>query len=178
MLQKNKCGLLLVDVQGELASMVHNSEQLINRIQVLIQCCKILELPIVWLEQYPCGLGKTVPSISQYLSGAPLEKTHFNALSEEHIKNAIEQSNCQQWLVAGIEAHICVYQSVLGLLEQQLQVEVVSDCVSSRAVADVDLALTKMQSCGAKLTSVEMAVYELMTEAKTAIFKKILPIIK
>ncbi|MEH6443789.1 MAG: isochorismatase family protein [Oceanospirillaceae bacterium] len=178
MLKRKKCGLLLVDVQGDLASMVHNSEQLINRIQVLVQCCEILELPIIWLEQYPQGLGKTVPSISRYLSGAPLEKVHFNALSETHIKDAILQSRCEQWLVAGIEAHICVYQSVLGLLEQQMHVEVVSDCVSSRTAANVDLALTKMQHYGAKLTSVEMAVYELMEQAKTATFKDILPIIK
>ena len=179
MLIHDRCGLIVVDVQGTLALSVYNSDKVIANIQRLIQCCQILNIPIIWLEQYPTGLGRTVEDISSLLVNIPCyEKKHFNALLEPSIENAIKDSGKTQWLVTGIEAHICVYQTVCGLLERHYEVEIVTDAITSRALSNVELAVEKMSDEGAKQTSVEMAVYELLKRASTPEFKAILPIIK
>ena len=179
MLTRDKCGLLVVDVQGSLALNVHNSSGVLLNIERLIQCCKLLQIPIIWFEQYPKGLGKTVESIASLLPDYPrFEKQHFNALSEPEIAKAIKDSGRTQWLVTGIEAHICVYQTVRGLLARNYDVEVVTDAISSRAEFNVEIAKQKLLQHGAQHTSVEMAVYELLEQAGTSEFKSILPIIK
>lgn len=179
MLNQEKTGLIIVDVQGKLARMVHESEVLLANIQALIQGCQILNLPIVWLEQNPQGLGQTVPELSELLKGyQPLEKTTFDACSNHNFVEAITESGVQQWLVCGIESHICVYQTASGLLSRGYKVEVVADCVSSRTKANVDLALNKLQSKGASLTSLEMCLYELVKDARKEEFKQILSLIK
>ncbi len=179
MLLKENCGLILVDVQGSLARMVQHSDLLIANTKKLIQCCKVLSIPIIWLEQYPKGLGATIPELSELLQEFNVnEKYHFNALFEESIKSAVKATGKQQWLVAGIEAHICVYQTVLGLLNEGFKVEVVSDCISSRLQSNIDLASLKMQDSGASVTSLEMCIYELVKSSKQENFREILSVIK
>ena len=179
MLKKHNTGLILVDVQGSLARKVENSDLIIANIRKLIQCCKILSLPIIWLEQNPKGLGKTVPELSELLQEFQVHvKSHFNALSEESIRKAIKETNRQQWLVAGIEAHVCVYQSVMGLIKEGYKVEVVADCISSRLQSNVDLTLSKMNGFGAHLTSLEMLVFELVKDSKDTSFREILSVVK
>ena len=179
MLNQEKTGLIIVDVQGKLARIVHKSEALLSNIQALVQGCQILNLPIVWLEQNPQGLGQTVPELSELLKGSqPLEKTTFDACSNNSIVEAITESGVQQWLVCGIEAHICVYQTASGLLSRGYKVEVVVDCVSSRTKANVELALKKLQDKGASLTSLEMCLFELVKDARKEEFKQILSLIK
>jgi len=179
MLQKEECGLILVDVQGNLARMVQNNDLFIANTKKLIQCCKLLSIPIIWLEQNPKGLGPTIPELSELMKGLTVnEKFYFNALFEESIKEAIKATDKKRWLVTGIEAHICVYQTVLGLLNEGFKVDVVSDCVSSRLQSNIDLALIKMRDTGASITSLEMCIYELMKNSKTDSFREILSIIK
>jgi len=179
MLQKEDCGLIVVDIQGSLARIVQQSDLFIDNTQKLIQCCKLLTIPIIWLEQNPKGLGPTVPEISELLTESVVnEKSHFNALFEQSIKDAIKATDKKRWLVVGIEAHICVYQTVLGLLNEDYKVDVVSDCISSRLQSNIDLALLNMRDRGASITSLEMCVFELMKNAKTDSFRKILPVIK
>jgi nicotinamidase-related amidase len=179
MLQIEDCALILVDVQGRLARIVQNSDLLIANIRKLLQCCKLLSIPVIWLEQNPEGLGETVPEIAELMEGSVVaEKHHFNALFEAPIKQSIKETNRQQWLVVGIEAHICVYQTVLGLLNEGLKVDVISDCISSRQQSDIDLALVKMRESGASITSLEMCVFELIKTAKIDNFREILSVIK
>jgi nicotinamidase-related amidase len=179
MLVKEDCGLILVDVQGRLSRIVQNSDLLIANIKKLIQCCKLLSIPIVWLEQNPKGLGVTIPEISSLMKGNTVnEKVYFNGLFEESIKELIKTTGKKRWLVAGIEAHICIYQTVLGLLHEGFKVDVVSDCTSSRLQSNIDLAIINMRSNGACITSLEMCVYELMKSAKIDNFKEILSVIK
>ena len=98
MLTRDKCGLIVVDVQGSLALNVHHSDNVLSNIERLIQCCKILQIPIIWFEQYPKGLGKTVDSIASLLPNYPrFKKQHFNALSEPEIEKAIKDSDRTQW---------------------------------------------------------------------------------
>lgn len=179
MLHHENTGLVIVDVQGKLAAMVDKSEDLLANIQTLIQACNILKLPIILLEQNPQGLGKTVPQLKQLLPDhVAFEKHTFNACANGGFMNAISESSIQQWLVCGIEAHICVYQTALGLVSSGYEVEVVSDCVSSRSNTHVDLALNKLQNNGVNLTSLEMCIYELIKDSRQAEFKAILPLIK
>lgn len=179
MLQKEGCGLILVDVQGSLARIVQHSDLFIDNTKKLIQCCKLLSIPVVWLEQNPKGLGATIPEIAELLQDSTVnEKAHFNALFEESIKEVIKSTDKKRWLVAGIEAHICVYQTVLGLLVEGFEVDVVSDCISSRLQSNIDLSLIKMRDNGASITSLEMCVFELMKSAKINNFRDILSIIK
>jgi len=180
MLIKENCGLIIVDVQGRLAQMVHNSDALLVNTRKLIECCQLLAIPIIWLEQNPKGLGETLPELSNLLklTSKVHEKYHFNALFDSDISAAIEATGKQQWLVAGIEAHVCVYQTVMGLLNAGYESEVVIDCIASRTQANIEVAIAKMQQKGASITSVEMCVFELLKSAKSDEFKGILPIIK
>jgi isochorismate hydrolase len=179
MLQQEKTGLLIIDVQGKLARIVHESEQLSINLEKLIRGCQILELPIIWLEQNPQGLGRTIPEIENLLQHLqPIEKYSFNAFENENFQEAIKDSGRSQWLVCGIETHICVYQTALGLLSHNIEVEIVSDCVSSRSKDHINLALNKLQTKGAGLTNIEMCLYELVKNSKSENFKEILKLIK
>jgi nicotinamidase-related amidase len=179
MLKQEDCGLIVVDVQGSLARIVQHSELFIDNTRKLIQCCKTLSVPVIWLEQNPKGLGATVPELSELMGESIVnEKYHFNALFEEPIQEVIKATNRKRWLVVGIEAHICVYQTVLGLLKENFEVEVVSDCISSRLQSNIDLALLNMRDSGASITSLEMCVFELMKTAKANEFREVLSIIK
>lgn len=179
MLIQENTGLILIDVQGKLARIVNESEKLISNLEKIIRGGQILELPIIWVEQNPQGLGATVPELAGLLKNQQsLEKYSFNAMDNESFKQAIIDSGRKQWLVCGIEAHICVYQTVLGLLSHNFEVEIVADCISSRAKENIDLALKKLQHKGANVTTVEMCLYELVKSSKSEVFKEILNLIK
>lgn len=179
MLTQENTGLIIIDVQGKLARIVNESEKLVSNLEKLIRGCQILSIPIIYTEQNPKGLGSTIPEIGKLLSPQnPVEKYTFNALENEAFKKAILESNRKQWLICGTEAHICVYQTVLGLLSYNFEIEVVADCVSSRSKDSVELALEKLQNKGAGLTNVEMCLYELVKDSRREIFKEILTLIK
>jgi nicotinamidase-related amidase len=175
----DECGLLLVDLQGKLARIVTNSDEMISNTAELLQSCIELSIPIVGLEQNPAGLGPTVPELKALVPELTfLEKHHFNGIAEEPICEKIKALNKSHWIVAGIEAHICVYQTVTGLLDEGYQVTIVSDCISSRKASNVELAITNMREMGANIASVEMLMYELMKSSQHSKFKSVLNIIK
>lgn len=179
LLKKSETAFVLVDVQGKLAKIVHESEALLEKLQQLIRGLRLLEVPIIWLEQYPQGLGRTSEELTQHLSGLePIEKITFSACKNEEFMRALKETNCQHVLVAGIETHICVYQTAVDLKENGYRVQVVEDAVSSRTLANKQVGLNKLKSLGIMGTSVEMALYELLETAGTEQFKQMLTIIK
>ncbi|MGL5812154.1 MAG: hydrolase [Aeromonas sp.] len=179
MLQRNHTGLLVVDIQGKLARLVDESERLIANTARLVQGFKALGLPVVWLEQNPDKLGATVPELQPLQAGSPvLPKFSFGALGEPQVAAALAETGVRHWLVCGIEAHICVYQSVLGLLESGARVSLVTDAVSSRDPANRGLAIGQLAARGAALTSVEMCLYELMGDCRHPAFREILALVK
>src|SRR5699024_2914110 len=112
MLNKSDTGLIIVDVQGKLASLVHESEKVIENIITLIKCAEILYLLILWLNKYPKGLGQTIDEIKDQLNGQlPIEKMTFSAYKNEAFKQALEETDCTSFLLPGIESHVCVYQT-------------------------------------------------------------------
>lgn len=180
MLNVNNTALILVDVQGKLAQIVHESEQLHKKIVQLIKGVQLLDIPIIWLEQYPEGLGPTTEEIKLLLeeNNEPLAKMRFSPCKNSDFKSIIDDLDKENFLVAGIEAHICVYQTVRELLNDGKNVEYVQDGISSRTLENKQIAMEKMKSLGAFPTSVEMALFELLETAEHPNFKEISRIIK
>lgn len=179
MLKPDDTGLLVVDVQGKLAQIVHDSEALLANLHALISGAKVLGLPILWLEQNPDGLGPTAPALRALLTPAePIPKYTFDACQAPTFSSAAEQAGVSTWLVCGIEAHICVYQTSRSLLERNYRVEIVSDGVSSRSKVNKAVALSRLAALGAGITSVEMCLYELVGDCRAEAFREILALVK
>lgn len=171
--------LILIDVQGKLASVMHQREQLIRNLQILIRGAKVLGIPIFWLEQYPEGLGSTVSEIADLLAGhEPFSKVCFSACGQEQFMEELRAGGRRQLLLAGIETHVCVYQTARDLVELGHQVEFVIDATSSRSAANKRVGVEKMLRAGAGMTSVETALFELLRTAGTSRFKEISQLLK
>jgi nicotinamidase-related amidase len=179
MLNKDRTAFVLVDVQGKLAKIVHDSEALIKNLQTLIKGLKILDIPIIWLEQNPEGIGSTIDELTEHLTGIkPISKMSFDACRNEKFLAAVKETKRNQILVAGIEAHICVYQTANGLKNQGYEIEVAADAVSSRSLANKEIGLEKMKAAGVAVTSVETALFELMKIAEGSSFKDMIKLLK
>ena len=178
MLTKEDTVLVLIDIQGKLAKIVDESEFTIDNIVRVVKGANVLELPILWLEQYPKGLGPTVEEIANEIDGTPIEKITFSAYDNEEFVQKLEATGRKKVLLAGIETHICVYQTAAHLLANGYEVEVLVDCVSSRTAGNREVGIEKMKQLGAKITSVEMALMEMQVIAKGDAFKAISAIIK
>ena len=176
---RQNTGLVVVDVQGKLARLVDESETLIANCGKLIEGALVLGLPVVSLEQNPEKLGPTVSELNDLLVGAnPIPKFTFNACEEPKFVEAVQAKDVDTWLVCGIEAHICVYQTAMGLLELGYKVQVVSDCVSSRAAQNKNLAIRRLVAVGVPITGLEMSLYELVKDCRSPEFKLILSLIR
>ena len=178
MLTIEDSALLIIDVQGKLAEQMHQCSVLFNNLSILIQGAKLLDIPIVWVEQLPEKLGATHADIAQHLPGKPLAKSSFSIWGDEAIRSAVEHVHRRNWIVAGIECHVCVYQSVRDLLKMHYSVHVVSDAVSSRTEENKALGLHCMEAAGAKMTGAEMVLFELQQKAEGDVFKQLIGLIK
>ncbi|MGB1972718.1 MAG: isochorismatase family protein [Vibrio toranzoniae] len=179
MLTRQKTGLVVVDVQGKLARLVDESETLISNCTKLIQGVQTLGMPVICLEQNPNKLGSTVSELRTLLDKSePISKFAFNAVDEPKFVEAIRTKDVDTWLVCGIEAHICVYQTAIGLLDLGYKVQVVGDCVSSRTALNKKLAIRRLASSGVLITGLEMSLYELVKDCRASEFKQVLSLIR
>ena len=179
MLRTDETALVIIDVQGKLATLMHEREELYRTLQILVRGARILELPVLWLEQYPEGLGPTIPEVAELLTDQePMAKLSFSGCGLEDFRQQLEQIGRRKLLVAGIEAHICVNQTVCDLIGAGYSVEVVADAISSRTAANRQVGLDKMSRAGADITSVETAMFELLREAGTPEFKEIARLVR
>lgn len=179
MLNLESTVLVVVDVQGKLATLMHDNQTLFHNLTTMVKGCRLLDTPILWLEQIPEKLGATVPELARELSGfSPVRKSSFSACGEPEFLAALEQTGRKQVLLCGIETHICVYQTAMDLLATGHGVEVVVDAVSSRTLHNKKVALDKMSARGADLTTVEMALFELMKSADAPRFRDVAQLIK
>ncbi|MDZ7790791.1 MAG: hydrolase [Xanthomonadales bacterium] len=171
--------LLLVDVQGKLARLMHESEAMIHRQGVLIEACRLLEVPVVWAEQLPDKLGLTVPELAEKLDGlSPCAKSSFGCWGDESLQNAIRVSGRDHILLAGIEAHVCVWQTAAALRTEDYEVHLIADAVSSRSAFNRDIALRRMEAAGVHLSCVEMVLFELMHDAGHPRFRDVTRLLK
>ena len=170
--------MVVIDVQGRLAGLMHERAELFENIRKLIQSAGVLEIPIILTEQYPAGMGPTIPEIAELLSCEAIAKVAFSCCGEKRFVEALEKSGRRQILLCGIETHICIYQTAVDLLESGYEVNVVADAVSSRTPGNKTIGLAKVRDAGAGITSVETAVFELLKAAGGDKFKAILRIVK
>ena len=179
MLNIEKTALVIIDVQEKLSRVMHEKQKLFENLQRLIKGIQILGIPIIVTEQNPNGLGPTVPEIAPLLTDSkPVTKFSFSCCGEEPFLRQLEMLNRKQVLLTGIETHVCVYQTAIDLIEAGYEVHTVVDCVSSRTPENRNLALEKMKSEGARLTSVEIALFELLRTAASPKFKELSKIVK
>lgn len=179
MLIKANTGLLVVDIQGKLSHLVHDSESMFRNVIKLIKGCSLLDLPIIALEQNPEKLGSTASEIEALLGTYPhIKKFNFNACNEQTFIEQLNKTNIDTWLVCGIESHICVYQTAMGLKMMDKSVSVVTDCISSRHMNNKMVAIDKFKANNIGLTSVEMCLFELIKDCRDAKFKELLNIIR
>ncbi|HOX59307.1 MAG TPA: hydrolase [Candidatus Paceibacterota bacterium] len=178
-LTRARAGLVVVDVQDRLLPAIFEKERVAQNTVRLVQGAAVLQVPIFVTEQYRKGLGPTVPEIAAAIPGfAPMEKVAFSACGAAGFVPALKQKNVSDAILCGIEAHVCVTQTCLDLLEQGFRVFVVADAVSSRTPENCRFGLGRMRSAGAAIVSTEMALFELLQQAGTAEFRQILPLVK
>ncbi len=179
MLNLENTALVMIDIQGKLLNVMSEKEALLENAQKLLKGLQLLGVPILVTEQNPKGLGPTQPELAQLMPNiSPLPKYCFSCSQDNGFGQALSKLNRKQLLLCGIESHICVYQTALELLNQGYEVQIVTDVVSSRSVKNKEIALSRLQSEGAKLTSVEMVLFELLKTAENSMFKEISRIIK
>jgi nicotinamidase-related amidase len=179
MITTDDTALVLIDIQEKLARAMHNKEALFDNLKRMVKGARIMGLPILWAEQNPDGLGPTIREIADLLSDKkPVSKFSFSCCGTEAFMENLKAVNCKNILVAGIEAHVCVYQTVADLVNLKFEVQVVADAVSSRTPENRLIALEKCKAAGAVLTSTETALFELLKDAGNDSFKEIIEVVK
>jgi nicotinamidase-related amidase len=170
-LDPERAALVVIDVQEGFRKAVPSFERIANATAALVKGAKAVGVPIVVTEQYPKGLGTTAPEVADHLPEglAPIEKVCFSAPEAE----GFDLAGRDQALVCGIEAHVCVNQTTLDLLDEGVEVHVVRDAVGSRFDESREVGLTKAERAGAVITSVETALFELVGGAGTDQFKAV-----
>ncbi len=167
--------LLVIDVQEKLVNMINETEVKDNAIKVA-KACGILDIPAVITEQYPKGLGSTIEEVKNALPNAEyIEKTTFSALKEDEVKKFLSQ---KQIILFGIEAHICVLQTAMDLLNEGYEVFVVQNACGSREEANKQAALRRLIHSGAQIVTTEMVLFELLEGSKHPKFKEVQALIK
>ncbi len=178
-LRKDGAGLVIIDFQEKLVPLVSRKEETLKNAATMIEAARIYEIPIIFTEHYPKGLGKTVPEIADHLSGAlPVEKVVFSAFGAPEFVKRLDELRVRTLIIAGIETHICVNQTVHDALEMGYRVHVLSDAVSARTGNNHEIGIEKMRQSGAVISSTEMALYELQYRADTPEFKRLLKLVK
>ena len=180
-LDAENCALIVVDIQEKLLPPIFEKERLVHNSQLLLRLARILEIPVLATTQYVRGLGPTVPEIASLLpSGEVLDKTSFSCFGSDRFCSSVRAlpGNRNTLIVCGMEAHICVLQTVLGALNQGFLVHVASDAISSRAEWNWQIGLRRMEAAGALITSTETAIYELLRGSSTPAFKEMLQYLK
>jgi len=166
-------------VQGKLAQLMHGKEVLFKNIQILIQAAKVLDIPILWCQQCPAALGPTVPEIAELLAGnEPINKSAFSCCGVEIFNSRLNELARDQILLCGIETHVCIYQTAVDLLRKGFRVDIATDAVSSRTLDNKQIALRRLAGQGVNISSVEMALLELLRTAEHPKFRQIAKLIK
>jgi hypothetical protein len=178
MLEIDNTVLAVIDIQGKLASLMHDRKSLYDNAARIIRAAAVLGIEVICTEQHPDGLGPTVAELAEHLDVEPIPKFAFSCCGEPAFETALKSTGRTQVLLTGIETHICVYQTAVDLLAGGYEVYVLTDAVSSRTEANRLLGLQRMKDAGAVMTGVEMALFEMLKVAKGDTFKQIVRIVK
>lgn len=171
--------LMIIDVQENLAPVTTDPRKVIRNCCLLLRAARRLAVPVLVTEQYPRGLGPTMVDLREWLpSEGALTKMTFSCTEDPAISARLAGFARPQVVVAGMEAHVCVLQTALGLKEQGFEVFVVADASASRRTESETLAWWRMQQAGVALVSLEMVYFEWLKVAGTPEFKELVALIK
>ncbi|MGK2856462.1 MAG: hydrolase [Thermoanaerobaculia bacterium] len=181
-LDRNGAVLAVIDVQERLMSVIHEAAAVDANVVRLIRGCHVLGVPIVVTEQYPKGIGPTTIAVREAMGdtgvAAPIQKMCFSSFGADEFSTALRGSGRRQVILCGVEAHVCVYQTCGDLLAAGFEVFVAADATSSRTERNRDLAIDRMLYDGARLTTTEMALFEMTVAAGTDEFRAISRLVK
>ena len=170
---------VFIDFQEKLMPAMHNKEVLQDKVVRLAKGLKVLDIPHIVTQQYTKGIGETIPEVAEAIGEfEPIDKTTFSCMSHVDFINQLEIAARRNIVVCGIEAHICVQQTVEQLLEEGYNVYIPVDCISSRSQNDFLWAAERMEKAGAIMTTYESILYELLKDSKAEEFREISKIVK
>ena len=175
-LDRERTALIVIDVQEAFRKALPEFDDVAGATANLVQGASAMGIPVIVTEQYPNGLGETVPEVAEHLPEGTeaIDKVCFSAAEAD----GFDLGGRDQALVCGIEAHVCVNQSVLDLIERGIETHVAADAVGSRTKRNADLGLHRMEEAGASVTSVEMALFELLGGSDAPEFKQVQALVK
>lgn len=178
-LDREHTQLVVVDVQEKMLPHIADHELVLEQVERMMRAAVVLEVPVTVSEQYVRGLGGTVGGV---LEAAPEayrgEKMTFSVCDDAKLRERIVSLMRPQVLLVGVETHVCVQQTALDLLSQQMRPYVLADAVGSRRAMDRSVSLERVRTAGAVVTTVESVIFELLRESGTEIFKRILPLVR
>lgn len=177
---KENTALVIVDVQEKLAATMKDKDQVVHNIRLMSQAAKLFNMPILLTEQYPKGLGRTLPEIRTEIptTVTPIEKMTFSCCQSDEFSRSLENLKVDQIILTGMETHICVLQTALDALQDGYKVQVVEDAVCSRTKDRWETGLRQMEKAGVLITCTETVIFELMGKAGTEEFKIMLKMLK
>ena len=179
MLDIDNCALVVIDLQGKLAQLMHDKDNLFKNTAILVRSANILDIPIIWCQQVPKALGPTIPEIADLLEGVePINKASFSCDGDDSFKEKLFALGKKQILLTGIEAHICVYQTARNLQIKGYEPTVIADAVSSRTMENKHIALNRLAHESIAVSSTEMTIFELLKTAKHPNFREIAKLVK
>ena len=181
LIPRDSVAVVVVDIQEKLFPHIHNKDELLGNVQKVVNFCRRLDIPLVVTEQYPKGLGTTLPEIQEVLGGSykPIKKTIFSCFGVPEFIEALDETGADTIVLTGIETHVCISQTALmGLAADDYDLVVLADCVGSRTEQNHRIGLARMQDEGAIISSMEMFFYEMLVAAKTDDHKNVFDLLK
>lgn len=176
-IKKENTAFLVIDIQEKLFPIIHEKEALLRNTKILLELCASFDIPVIATEQYAKGLGHTVEEIGSYIPKEEVyEKMTFSAFAQ--IEEVLKKKEIKTLIVAGIETHICVYQTIRDLIHAGYEVIVPVDVVSSRTLQNKEVGLNLMKEMGALITSCETVVFDVLEESGGEVFKKMSKLVK
>ena len=179
-LSRKRCGLLVIDMQEKVFAHVERAQETLKVAQKVVAGFQILQLPIYVSEQYPEGLGSTIMPLQITLAGdyQPLIKSTFSCIDDPAINKLITGLSIDQWVLIGIEAHICILQTAMGLLRLEKEAVVLNDAISSRSIYNYSTAIAEMRDAGVRISCFETILFELVRDSHAPEFKAISDLVK
>ena len=171
--------LLIIDIQQAMLKVINVCEENVRRTKQLIDSANILGVPVLVTEHYKKGLGETIPEVKKELGDVNyFQKEYFSACLETDFIDAVRNFGRRQIVVAGMETHVCVLQTVLDLIAHGYQVHIVKNAVASRYREDWEAAIEIFRDAGAVITTAEIVIFQWICRSNTEDFRKVLPIVK
>jgi len=179
MLKAEDACLVVVDIQGKLADAMYDKKSLFRNVRILIKAAQQLHIPLLLTEQVPKSLGPTIEQISELLdNNEPIGKSAFSCCGEPAFREKLSELGRKDVILCGIETHVCIYQTAVDLVNLEFRPQVIADAVSSRTEENKRRALQRIADEGAKISGVEMILFELLQSSEHPAFKAVSRLIK